>query len=325
MNPLLDVRDLSVKFRVPGGGVLTAVDGVSLSVAKGETLGLVGESGSGKSTLALALMRAREIAAGSVRFAGIDALAASGPALKALRRRMQMVFQNPYASLDPRMTVGRILAEPLDAHAIGTSEERRASVLDLLQRVGLGPDAVARYPAQFSGGQRQRIAIARALALRPELLILDEPVSALDVSIQAQIVNLLRDLQAEFAIAYLVIAHDLPLVHQVSNRIAVLYLGRVVESGAADAVVARPQHPYTAALLSASPAREPGEKRQRIVLSGEPPSPIDRPTGCAFHPRCPIATARCAREAPTLTDTAPGQAAACHYPGKLPPPVSLTA
>ena len=166
----------------------------------------------------------------------------SGPALKALRRRMQMVFQNPYASLDPRMTVGRILAEPLDAHAIGTSEERRASVLDLLQRVGLGPDAVARYPAQFSGGQRQRIAIARALALRPELLILDEPVSALDVSIQAQIVNLLRDLQAEFAIAYLVIAHDLPLVHQVSNRIAVLYLGRVVESGAADAVVARPQH-----------------------------------------------------------------------------------
>jgi oligopeptide/dipeptide ABC transporter ATP-binding protein len=322
MTALLDVRDLTVRFRVPGG-VLTAVDGVSLQVARGETLGLVGESGSGKSTLALALMRARAAAHGSVLFDGQDALALNGAALKALRRRMQMVFQNPYASLDPRMTIGRILAEPLEAHAIGTRAERRAAVLDLLHRVGLNADAAPRYPAQFSGGQRQRIAIARALALRPELLILDEPVSALDVSIQAQIVNLLRDLQAEFRIAYLIIAHDLPLVHQVSDRIAVLYLGRVVETGSADAVVARPQHPYTAALMSASPARDAGERRQRIVLTGESPSPIDRPTGCAFHPRCPIATARCASEAPLLAQTAAGHFAACHYPGKIPPPVAL--
>ena len=319
---LLEVDRLSVGFPVRGG-LLRAVDSVSFRVARGETLGLVGESGSGKSTIALAVMQVHRADGGSVRFDGDEASGAKGAALKRLRRRMQLVFQNPYASLDPRLTVRRILIEPLEAHGIGTPAERDSAAGELLAQVGLDKDAAERYPAQFSGGQRQRIAIARALALKPELLILDEPVSALDVSIQAQVVNLLRDLQAQLGIAYLVIAHDLPLVHQVSSRIAVLYLGRIVESGAADEVVARPQHPYTAALLAASPVREPGERRARIVLAGDPPSPIDRPSGCAFHPRCPIAAPKCAREDPLLAEVGAGHSAACHFPGKVPPPVDL--
>ncbi len=321
MSALLQVRDLSVTFPV-GHGTLQAVDSVSFDLARGETLGLVGESGSGKSTLAFALMRAHPIASGSIAFDGHDTVALSGGALKSLRRRMQMVFQNPYASLDPRMTIHRILAEPLVAHGV-SKQDHGEIIAQMLRRVGLSDEAAGRYPGQFSGGQRQRIAIARALVLRPEILILDEPVSALDVSIQAQVINLLRDLQAEFKIAYLVIAHDLPLIHQISDRIAVLYLGRIVETASADAIVRQPQHPYTAALLSASPARDPSERRERIVLKGEPPSPIRRPSGCAFHPRCPIATDRCTVETPMLAEAATGHSVACHYPGRIKSPIAL--
>jgi oligopeptide/dipeptide ABC transporter ATP-binding protein len=319
MSALLEVRDLAVSFKV-GKGRLHALDGVSLSLARGETLGLVGESGSGKSTFARALMLGARPDRGDILFDGAPVSQLSGARLKAFRRRMQMVFQDPYSSLDPRLTVARILAEPLDAHGIGTRAGRAAMVADLLAKVGLPADAASRMPAQFSGGQRQRIAIARALALSPEVLIADEPVSALDVSIQAQIVNLLRDLKQERGIAMLVIAHDLALVHQLSDRIAVLYLGRVVEEGPADAVVAAPQHPYTAALLSASPQPDPRAASRRIVLKGEPPSALDRPSGCAFHPRCPIARPRCAVEAPPLTGA--GRRVACFHPGELPGPIA---
>jgi len=322
MTSLLEVADLRVEFAI-GRHQLVAVDGVSLEVRAGETVGLVGESGSGKSTLALALMRARKVAGGTIRFDGAPVLTLEGAALKALRRRMQMVFQDPYASLDPRMTVSRILAEPLAAHGIGSHAERGRRIAELLALVGLPADAGERYPAQFSGGQRQRIAIARALALSPAMLILDEPVSALDVSIQAQIIELLRDLQRRLAIAYLVIAHDLPLVHQVSDRILVLYLGRIVESGPSDAVVGAPLHPYTAALLAASPRRDPAERREAIVLAGEPPSPIDRPSGCAFHTRCPAAQPRCRVDTPVLADNAAGHHVACHFPGAIAPPLDL--
>jgi oligopeptide/dipeptide ABC transporter ATP-binding protein len=319
MSALLEVRDLSVSFRV-GKGRLHALDGVSLSLARGETLGLVGESGSGKSTFARALMLGTRPDRGDILFDGAPVSNLSGVHLKAFRRRMQMVFQDPYSSLDPRLSIARILAEPLDAHRIGTRAERDAMVADLLAKVGLPADAASRVPAQFSGGQRQRIAIARALALSPEVLIADEPVSALDVSIQAQIVNLLRDLKQERSIAMLVIAHDLALVHQLSDRIAVLYLGRVVEEGPADAVVAAPQHPYTAALLSASPQPDPRAASRRIVLNGEPPSALDRPSGCAFHPRCPIARPRCAVDAPPLAGA--GRRVACFHPGELPGPIA---
>jgi oligopeptide/dipeptide ABC transporter ATP-binding protein len=321
MTALLDVRELSVSFRV-GAARLQALDRVSLSLARGETLGLVGESGSGKSTLARALMLGLRPEAGEILFDGTPVSRLSGPALKAFRRRMQMVFQDPYSSLDPRMTVARILAEPLIAHGIGTRAERAAAIAELLAKVGLPPDAAARLPAQFSGGQRQRIAIARALALSPEALIADEPVSALDVSVQAQIVNLLRDLKQERGIAMLVIAHDLALVHQLSDRIAVLYLGRVVEEGPADGLVAEPLHPYTAALLSASPQPDPRAASRRIVLKGEPPSALDRPSGCAFHPRCPIARPACAVTAPPLAAVGDRRSVACFFPGELPGPLA---
>jgi oligopeptide/dipeptide ABC transporter ATP-binding protein len=320
MSPILEVRGLSVSFPV-GRRRLHALDSVSLALARGETLGLVGESGSGKSTLARALMQGILPDAGEIRFDGAP-VPRGGAALKAFRRRMQMVFQDPYSSLDPRMTVGRILAEPLTAHGIGSRSERRAVVAGLLDKVGLPAEAAERLPAQFSGGQRQRIAIARALALSPELLIADEPVSALDVSIQAQIVNLLRELKESRGIALLVIAHDLALVHQLSDRIAVLYLGRVVEEGPADRVVLAPQHPYTAALLSASPQPDPRAARRRIVLKGEPPSALERPGGCAFHPRCPVARPRCAAEAPTLAPAVGGGQVACFFPGELPGPIA---
>lgn len=319
MSALLEVRGLSVSFRV-GRARLQALDGVSLSLARGETLGLVGESGSGKSTFARALMLGLRPDAGEILFDGAPVSRLTGAALKAFRRRMQMVFQDPYSSLDPRMSVARILAEPLAAHGIGTRAERAAVIADLLAKVGLPADAAERLPSQFSGGQRQRIAIARALALSPDALIADEPVSALDVSIQAQIVNLLRDLKEERGIAMLVIAHDLALVHQLSDRIAVLYLGRVVEEGPADSVVATPLHPYTAALLSASPQPDPRAASRRIVLKGEPPSALDRPSGCAFHPRCPVARARCAEAAPPLAGASDGRRVACFFPGELPGP-----
>ena len=319
---LLEARDLAVTF-ASGGRRLFALDGVSLHVGRGETVGLVGESGSGKSTLALTLMRGHDPDRGEIRFDGRPITRLSGAALKPVRRRLQMIFQDPYASLDPRMTVMRLVAEPLVAHRWGTRAEIRDRVLDLLAGVGLPPDAADRLPAQFSGGQRQRIAIARALALEPDMLIADEPVSALDVSIQAQIVNLLRDVQRRLGIAYLVIAHDLALVHQISDRILVMYLGRIVEEGRSDDVVGRPLHPYTVALLSATPVPEDSRKGRRLVLAGEPPSPIDRPAGCAFHPRCPIVRDRCRTEAPPLVARGDGRAVACWHPGEMPSPVAV--
>ena len=316
---LLEASDLAVTFASTAGRV-HALDGVSLAVSPGETVSLVGESGSGKSTLALALMRAIRHDSGSIRFEGAEIGDLSPKALKPIRRCLQMIFQDPYASLDPRLTVETILAEPLIAHGIGDRAERRARISELLEQVGLPPEAGQRYPSQFSGGQRQRIAIARALALRPQMIIADEPVSALDVSIQAQIVNLLRDIQAKTGIAYLVIAHDLALVYEISDRILVMYLGRIVEEGMAETVVRQPQHPYTVALLSATPTTDPEGRRQRIVLRGDPPSPIHRPGGCPFHPRCPIARDRCATDVPNLHPSPTGGRVACFYPGELPSP-----
>jgi oligopeptide/dipeptide ABC transporter ATP-binding protein len=315
---LLEARDVAVRFHTTKGTV-HALDGISLTVRRGETVGLVGESGSGKSTLAMTLMRAVTPDEGSIAFDGQDISRLKPKALKPVRRHLQMIFQDPYASLDPRMTVFRIIAEPLKAHAYGDRAAIARRVAELIDAVGLPEDAASRYPSQFSGGQRQRIAIARAIALEPEMVIADEPVSALDVSIQAQIVNLLRDIQERMHIAYLVIAHDLALVHQIADRIIVMYLGRVVEEGSADAIIDAPQHPYTVALLSATPTPD-SAGRPRLVLRGDPPSPIDRPSGCPFHPRCPIARERCAAETPPLTDSPTGGRVACFYPGELAPP-----
>ncbi len=323
-EPLLEATDLRVTFGSAAGRV-HALDGVSLAVSPGETVSLVGESGSGKSTLAMALMCAVRRDSGAIRFEDAEIGRLSPKALKPIRRRLQMIFQDPYASLDPRLTVEAILAEPLVAHAIGDRAERRTRVAELLEQVGLPPDAAQRFPSQFSGGQRQRIAIARALALRPRMIIADEPVSALDVSIQAQVVNLLRDIQAKTGIAYLVIAHDLALVYEISDRILVMYLGRIVEEGRAEAVVRQPQHPYTVALLSATPTTDPQGRRQRIVLRGDPPSPINRPGGCPFHPRCPIARDRCAEDVPSLQPSPIGGRVACFYPGELPSPYAKEA
>ena len=323
--PLMEAEDLTVTFATPRGRV-HALDGVSFQAWRNETVGLVGESGSGKSTLALTLMRALTPSGGSIRFDGREIGNLSRSALRPLRRRLQMVFQDPYASLDPRMTVRNIVAEPLRAQRYGTRAEIAARVDALMEAVGLPADAVGRRPAQFSGGQRQRIAIARAIALEPDMVIADEPVSALDVSIQAQIVNLLQDIQARTEVAYLVIAHDLPLVSQIADRIVVLYLGRVVEEGPTEAVVRRPLHPYTAALLSATPTVDT-TGRQRLVLRGDPPSPIDRPSGCPFHPRCPAAEDRCRTERPALAlqaEAGPDRRTACHFPGIVPPPLSIT-
>jgi oligopeptide/dipeptide ABC transporter ATP-binding protein len=317
----LCIEGLRKTHRTRGGQEVRAIDGVSFHVPPGGALALVGESGCGKSSTARCIARLEEADAGSIRLDGVELRALSGAELLPMRRRLQMVFQDPYSSLDPRMTVARILAEPLIAHGIGTRAERAAAIAELLSKVGLPSDAATRLPAQFSGGQRQRIAIARALALSPEALIADEPVSALDVSVQAQIVNLLRDLKQERGIAMLVIAHDLALVHQLSDRVAVLYLGRVVEEGPADGLVARPLHPYTAALLSASPQPDPRAASRRIVLKGEPPSALDRPSGCAFHPRCPIARPACAVTAPPLAAAGDRRSVACFFPGELPGPL----
>jgi oligopeptide/dipeptide ABC transporter ATP-binding protein len=320
-RPLLSVEALSVSFAVEGRR-LHALDAVSLAVASGETVGLVGESGSGKSTLARAVMRAHRPDSGRVVFAGTDITRLSERALRPIRQRLQMIFQDPYASLDPRWTVRRILAEPLVCHARHDRDAIERRVRALIEAVGLPADTLGRLPSEFSGGQRQRIAIARALALEPDLIVADEPVSSLDVSIQAQVVNLLRDLKDRLGIAYLVIAHDLPLVHQMADRIVVMYLGRIVEEGPADAVVGGPLHPYTAALLSATPTLD-AAGRKRVVLKGEPPSAIERPTGCHFHPRCPIARPRCAGESPPLVALEPGRAVRCFFPGEMPPPIAL--
>jgi oligopeptide transport system ATP-binding protein len=323
---LLEAVDLTKHFPVRSGAirrgpreVVHAVDGVSLEVRRGETLGIVGESGCGKSTLGRLLVRLLAPTSGTVRFRGTDITFLSKRELRPFRREMQMIFQDPYASLNPRKRVGQILEDPFRIHRTGSAREIRKDVQRLLEVVGLAPDHVNRYPHEFSGGQRQRIGVARALALNPQLIVADEPVSALDVSIQAQVINLLDDLQDEFELTYVFIAHDLGIVHHVSDRIAVMYLGVVVELGPSDDLFAHPIHPYTEALLSAIPAIEAYElegaaPRQRIVLEGEVPSPIDPPSGCRFHPRCAYATEICRVERPQLQPHGNGRLAACHHP-----------
>jgi oligopeptide transport system ATP-binding protein len=297
--------------------VVHAVDGVSLEVRRGETLGIVGESGCGKSTLGRLLVRLLEPTSGTLRFGGEDITTLSHRELRPYRRELQMIFQDPYASLNPRRRVGEIVADPLEIHGVGGRDQIRRRVLDLLDVVGLSPHHVNRFPHEFSGGQRQRIGVARALALNPQLIVADEPVSALDVSIQAQVINLLDDLQDEFHLTYVFIAHDLGVVHHVSDRIAVMYLGVIVETAPADDLYERPIHPYTEALLSAIPDIDTGEEvaqREQIVLEGEVPSPIAPPSGCRFHTRCPYATEICREVRPPLADFGDGRFAACHHP-----------
>ena len=319
--PLLELDDVRMHFPVREGVFLRAsrsckaVDGVSLTLRAGETLGLVGESGCGKSTLGKCIVRLHRPTAGKIIFEGTDLAPLTAGALKPHRRHLQMVFQDPVESLNSRHTVGEIVGEPFAIHRIGDAASRRAGVLALLDQVGLPANAAERYPFEFSGGQRQRIGIARALALNPRMLVCDEPVSALDVSIQSQVLNLLLDLQRQLGLSYLFIAHNLAVVKHVSDRIAIMYLGRIVELAEADEIYRAPRHPYTRALLSAIPRPNPHGRRERIVLQGDVPSPIHPPTGCAFHPRCPHATDRCKIEAPVLRPAPEraGHTVACHY------------
>jgi oligopeptide/dipeptide ABC transporter ATP-binding protein len=319
-TPLLEVRHLVKHFTVGGGmfggahGVVRAVDDVSFTISRGETLGLVGESGCGKTTTGRAILQLDRATSGQVLFEGRDLTTLDEVGLRDMRRRMQVIFQDPYSSLNPRMTVGQIIAEPLFVHRIVREPAARAArVGQLLGRVGLLPQHAARYPHELSGGQRQRVGIARALAMEPTLIVCDEPVSALDVSIQAQIINLLEDLQQELGLTYLFIAHDLAVVRHISDRIAVMYLGKIVEIADRRALYEHPQHPYTKALLAAVPIPDPEleAKRERVVLGGEVPSPLAPPPGCVFHPRCPIAVDRCPREVPELREVRPGHWAAC--------------
>ncbi len=301
---LVVVRDLKKYFPVRRGLLqrvvawVKAVDGVSFNIRRGETLGLVGESGCGKTTVGRTILRLIEPTAGEVYFEGRNIFALNKSELKALRRDMQIIFQDPYSSLDPRMPVGASIAEGLAVHGIGTPKERMEMVIDLLRKVGLEDYHARRYPHEFSGGQRQRIVIARALALRPKFIVCDEPISALDVSIQAQIINLLKELQEEFHLTYLFIAHNLSVIEHVSDRVAVMYLGKIVELTSREELYRNPLHPYTQALLSAVPIPDPTLKRERILLKGDVPSPLNPPAGCRFHPRCPVAMAHCAREEP---------------------------
>jgi len=316
---LLEVENLKKHFVVPGGSarqpaLLRAVDGVNLSLDEGETLGIVGESGCGKSTLARLVLRLIEPTSGSVRFAGEDILALGSTSLRHRRRDMQLVFQDPYGSLNPRMRVGDIVGEGMEIHGIARGREKRRLVLELLERVGLRGDAYGRFPHEFSGGQRQRIGIARALAVRPRLIVADEPVSALDVSIQAQIINLLEELQQQFGIAYLFIAHDLRVVEHISDRIAVMYLGKIVEIAPTATLSNNALHPYTRALQSAVPMLDPTQRRQRLPVQGEAPSPLSPPAGCHFHPRCPFAIAACRESEPPLCGTATHRVACPVFP-----------
>ena len=318
--PLLEVRHLVKHFPVGGGflgrgaGLVRAVDDVSFTIRRGETLGLVGESGCGKTTTGRAILQLERATSGQVLFEGRDLTTLDEVELRDVRRRMQVIFQDPYGSLNPRMTVGQMLAEPLAVHGIvRESAGRAARVRELLERVGLLPQHAFRYPHELSGGQRQRVGIARALAMEPTLIVCDEPVSALDVSIQAQIINLLEDLQRELGLTYLFIAHDLAVVRHISDWIVVMYLGKIVEIADRRALYEDPQHPYTKALLAAVPIPDPEleARRERVVLGGEVPSPLNPPTGCVFHPRCPIAVDRCPREVPELREIQPGHRAAC--------------
>ena len=318
---LLEVRDLVKHFPVGGGlfgehaGLVRAIDGVSFSLRRGETLGLVGESGCGKTTTGRCILQLERPTSGQIMFEGTEVTSLPKDELRALRRRMQVIFQDPYSSLNPRMTIGQMLAEPLKVHGLVPEKAARAArVAELLAQVGLLPQHAQRYPHQLSGGQRQRVGIARALAMEPSLIICDEPVSALDVSIQAQIINLLEELQSRLGLTYLFIAHDLSVVRHISDRVVVMYLGMVVEVADRVALYEAPVHPYTRALLSAVPIPDPKleAQRERTVLRGEVPSPLNPPSGCVFHPRCPIAEARCSAETPALREIRPGHWGACH-------------
>lgn len=317
-TPLLKVENLTKSFPIFGGifsrevASVKAVQGVSFEVNKGETLGLVGESGCGKSTLGRCIMRLHSTTSGKISYNGKDITHIEGEELREMRRKIQIIFQDPFASLNPRMTIGSILEEPLIIHNLyNTAEERHQRVLELIDLVGLRKEHLNRYPHEFSGGQRQRVGIARALAVNPELIVCDEPVSALDVSIQAQVINLLMELQKKLGLTYIFIAHDLKVVEHVSNKVAVMYLGKVVEMATADELYKNPKHPYTKALMSAIPVPDPRKKEERIILTGDVPSPINPPTGCHFHPRCPSMVEECKSKEPTLEEKAPNHVASC--------------
>jgi oligopeptide transport system ATP-binding protein len=325
-NDLIEVEDLKVYFPIRSGifqqsvGSVKAVDGVSFTIRRGETLGLVGESGCGKSTTGRALIRLREPTAGKVTFDGVDLMSLKADALRKMRRRMQIIFQDPYGSLDPRMTVGSTIAEPIETHNLASGNAKRERIADLLRLVGLDPTYVSRYPHEFSGGQRQRIGVARALAVEPEFIVCDEPISALDVSIQGQVLNLLTDLRERLGLTYLFIAHDLSVVKHISDRVAVMYLGKIVEIGPPDQVYAAPGHPYTRALLSAVPVPDPAaeRKRRRVILKGDVPSPVNPPSGCRFHTRCWLyerlgQPETCRTDDPQLRVLEGEQSAACHF------------